>query len=107
RGDREAEGAALEMPCGREFTAGSSPALSAGLPADVTQEVVPSAFVFPSSPQNFPVEPFCVGRILRGLDAALLRVRSKPRGGGRVMDTPQGRKPGKKARIDHVCEREG
>src|SRR5579862_9797297 len=29
RGDRAAEGAALEMPCGRKFTAGSNPALSA------------------------------------------------------------------------------
>jgi hypothetical protein len=30
RGDRVAEGAALEMLCGRKFTAGSNPALSVG-----------------------------------------------------------------------------
>lgn len=35
RGDRAAEGAALEMLCGRKFTAGSNPALSVFNPAIV------------------------------------------------------------------------
>ncbi len=34
RGDRAAEGAALEMLCGRKFTAGSNPALSVMLSAE-------------------------------------------------------------------------
>src|SRR5947208_15313481 len=58
------------MPCGRKFTAGSNPALSAEPRAGVTQVVVTPAFAIPGRARRTPFVAsfvaFCGGRVLRG-----------------------------------------